>query len=232
MNHLSLTLALFGRSGKMGTRIEALAMRDFGFTVVHRGAPCDVAIDFSSKEGLHAHLAIAQSAAHPLVIGTTGFGEKEMSAMKHAAKTIPLLYSPNFSYGMTLFQQLASSLAHTLSNARIAIVETHHMQKKDAPSGTALMLAEILAQASKQSNQAIPIQSMRIGEVIGEHSVLFECGNERIEIKHTVHNRDAFARGALIAAKWLVGKPAGFYTFEDCVEGVYEKCTSERFLDR
>lgn len=229
---MAIAISLLGAAGKMGKRLLSLASQDPELKVVagtvrklpedHFGVPlfidpeqafvlCDVAIDFSAKEAMMLHLAAAIKTKKALVIGTTGLSPDEQKVIKQAAQYIPILFSPNFSLGMALCIDAVRHLSQALNGmCDIQIVETHHVHKKDQPSGTALSLADAMA-----CQKTIPIHSVRTGEVVGEHSVIFECGHERIELKHTALSRDAFAQGALIGAKFLAKQPPGLYTLKD-----------------
>lgn len=200
---MPIALAILGASGKMGGKVKQLAEKDSDFRLVDLDR-CDVAIDFTAPEATLKHLA----AKKPLVIGTTGLPPEMKSAMEEAAKTIPILYSPNFSFGVALCLDAAAKISGALSGCEIEIHETHHVHKKDSPSGTALAFAQAVGGTPK-------IQANRLGEVVGEHTVIFECGHERIELKHTAHSRDTFAQGALLAAKFLVKQRPGLYSLKD-----------------
>jgi 4-hydroxy-tetrahydrodipicolinate reductase len=244
---MAIALSVLGASGKMGKRILQLALNDPEFQIVgcasrnvgHLGdsllhiphsshpeaalAGCDVAIDFSSHEATYRHLEAAIGAKKALVLGTTGHTEEGRRAIKEAAKTIPILFSPNFSFGITVCLEMAERMGKALYGAyTIDIIETHHIHKKDQPSGTALALAgaikegkPVLEASSPRKKGEIVIHSVRTAEVVGEHQLIFECGHERIELKHTAHSRDAFAQGALIGAKFLAKQPPGLYSFKD-----------------
>ncbi len=217
---MTISLALLGSSGKMGQRILASAAKDPVWRVVACPARdkdqltealerCDVAIDFSSPEATQEHLAAVLAAKKPFVLGTTGHTPQQKEAIDAASKEIPILYSPNFSFGIALCLDAASRMASALPPSyTVKILETHHVHKKDSPSGTALALA-------KATGRDAPIHAQRTGEVIGEHTIVFESEEERIELKHTAHSRDAFAQGALLAAKFLLQKPPGLYTLQD-----------------
>jgi 4-hydroxy-tetrahydrodipicolinate reductase len=182
----------------------------------------DVMIDFSAPPGT---LAIAESCRQrrvPLVVGTTGLDASQRRLLEHAAPEIPLLIAPNMSRAVNLLMRLVGEAARSLGTAAdIAIVERHHRTKKDAPSGTALRLAECARQgrASSQppagSESEISIHALRIADSPGEHTVVFAMLGETLELSHRALNRDGFARGALDAAKYLAGKPAGLYSMED-----------------
>jgi len=235
-------LSVLGATGKMGKRILELALKDPEFHIISafsrrqpEGAPpsdpltalleCDVAIDFTFHQATKEHLNAALKAGKPIVIGTTGHSQEEIKEIEEASGSIPILYSPNFSFGMALCLDAASRLGRALyRECTITIVETHHIHKKDSPSGTAFALAKAIGYgrivtestaATPRQKEEIVICSIRSGEVIGEHHILFECGHERIELKHTSHSRDAFASGALMGANFLVKQPPGLYSLKD-----------------
>lgn len=186
---------------------------------------CDLLIDFSSA-AIASH--IAQSAAKhakPLVIGTTGHSTETHLLFERASKQIPLFYSPNFSLGMALCVEASSFFArHLKGSCHVDILETHHTQKKDAPSGSALALAKSLdfggiypgtLVESPRSKDAVAIHSLRRGDVVGVHEVIFECQGERLTLKHEAVSRETFAKGALKAAKFLAHSSPGLYTMKD-----------------
>jgi 4-hydroxy-tetrahydrodipicolinate reductase len=141
----------------------------------------------------------------PLLIGTTGHSEKGKEQMKEASRSIPILHSPNFSSGMRSSLDAVKKISDALgSDFKAEIIETHHKHKKDTPSGSALALKALMERQT-------PIQSIREGEVIGEHRILFTSPEEMIEIKHVVLSRNAFAKGAIQAALFLATQPVGFY---------------------
>jgi 4-hydroxy-tetrahydrodipicolinate reductase len=194
-------ISLVGRTGRMGTQIAALATQDPDLSLVDAHNDADVIIDFSAP----AALAQSISFNKPLVIGTTGINHHELIA---AAHHIPLVWAPNFSLGMAQCILLAHQLAATLTPCTIQIVETHHIHKKDAPSGTALAIAQALG-------GNIPIESHRVDDAIGTHTIIFTHHNERIELTHQALSREAFAMGALLAAKKIFNKPPGLYELKD-----------------
>ncbi len=225
---MAIRIAVLGATGKMGQRILQQAQQNPEFCTAGVYArektldivtctdpltalsECDVGIDFTFHTATKQHLEAALRAGKPLVIGTTGHSVEEIKEIEEASKSIPILYSPNFSFGIALCTDIVSRIAKALGAAStIAIVETHHIHKKDSPSGTAMGLANAM------EGQKIAIQSIRSGEIVGEHTVIFECGHERIELKHTAHSRDAFAAGALVGAKFLLNQPAGLYSLKD-----------------
>lgn len=246
---MTISLAVLGATGKMGKRILQLAIKDPLFHVVgavartdpaelEKKSPvaysqaseevipqCDVAIDFTSHEATLLHLEAAVESQKPLVIGTTGHSLEAKKAIEESAKKIPILYSPNFSFGIALCLEAVSRFAKVLGGkSTIDILESHHIHKKDRPSGTAFAFAQAAAygktvvadeSSSPRRKEEIAIHSIRTGEVIGEHTIIFECGHERIELKHIAHSRDAFAQGALLGAKFLVNQPAGLYSLKN-----------------
>ena len=239
---MTISLAVLGATGKMGKRILYLATKDPHFNIVGAVARndidnafsqtsedvipmCDVAIDFTSQEATTFHLEAAVKAQKALVIGTTGHSPESKRAIEESSKQIPILYSPNFSFGIALCLEAVARFSKVLGGrCTIDIVETHHVHKKDRPSGTAFAFAHAAAMgktvvdapgSSPRKKEEIVLHSIRTGEVVGEHVIIFECGHERIEIKHTAHSRDAFAQGALLGAKFLVHQPPGLYSIKD-----------------
>ena len=193
------------------------------------GSGADVVIDFSSAEASTVHSRICAEKKIPLVVGTTGFTAKTRADVTEAAKVIPILMAPNMSVGVTLMLRLAAQAAKVLGDAYdVEIVELHHRMKKDAPSGTALRLGEVIAETLKRDvatdlrltragaigerpKKEIGIQALRGGDAVGEHTVLFIGEGERLEITHRASSRDQFAQGAVRAARFVVGKPPGLY---------------------
>jgi len=192
------------------------------------GAGC--IIDFSLPAGTEQIAAAAAKGGVSLVCGTTGLGPKERSALDAAAKKVPVLWAPNMSVGVNVLFELVSTAARMMgAKYEVEIVEAHHSGKRDAPSGTALRLAERVAEARGQDLEKvrrdgrkgaldarrpgeIGLHALRMGSVVGEHAVHFAGGEEALVLSHRAESRDAFAAGALAAAKWLVGKPPGLYT--------------------
>ena len=171
------------------------------------------AIDFTIPAATIANLEILSGWKNTgVVIGTTGFSDKEKGWIKDFSKKMSIVFSPNMSLGVNLMLRLVNEAAKILGGYKIDISETHHVHKKDAPSGTALALAE-------QIPHKVEIKSIREGEVVGEHTVTLSTGGEQLELKHIAHSRDAFAAGALAAAKWVAGKKPGLYTMKDVLWG-------------
>lgn len=195
-------------------------------------AGADVVIDFTSPAATASHAAICAEAKVPMVIGTTGLGAEERAALEEASKRIPMVFAPNMSVGMNLLFRLVAEAAKALPDYDVEIVEAHHRYKKDAPSGSALGLAEWAARAREVSLDAvgsygrhglvgerpageIGVHAIRGGDVAGDHTVLFLGDGERLELGHRASSRDAFASGAMRAALWVVGKTPGLYSMQD-----------------
>ena len=170
----------------------------------------DVIIDFSTVSATFAALNYAVENLIPIVIATTGFSQTDNQKIAEFAEAIPIFKSSNMSYAIHLFTNVASTLAKKLKNADIEIIEKHHRMKKDAPSGTALMLANSI-------NKKCGISSIRGGGLVGEHSVLFLGENETIEITHTAYSRNIYVEGALDAARFIITKKNGLFSMEDLV---------------
>ena len=192
-----------------------------------------VAVDFSVSACVSAHAQACAAVGVPILIGVTGFDAASRGLLEQAARHIPVLIAPNTSVGVGLLTQLVSLAASRLgASYDVEIFEAHHRMKRDAPSGTALALGRSVAQARGQEFDAVAtldrtrllearipgsigFSCLRAGDILGEHSVTFAAAGERIEITHRATDRFTFARGALRAAEWLVGRPAGLYGMED-----------------
>ncbi|NKI34818.1 4-hydroxy-tetrahydrodipicolinate reductase [Wenzhouxiangella sp. XN79A] len=236
-----MKILLNGATGKVGRLIEALAETDAALELVGRGsrdhplaepAGADVLIDFSRPAALVDALALACRHRIPVVTGTTGLDDAASAALGRAAETVPVCRAANFAIGVHLLRQLVRDAAHRLGPAfDIELVETHHREKIDAPSGTALSLARAAAEGrgldpahalhsdghagGARDRDRIGVQSLRGGDVVGEHEVHFLGDGERLVLVHRATDRSLFARGALRAAAWLVGRPAGLYGLDD-----------------
>jgi 4-hydroxy-tetrahydrodipicolinate reductase len=225
MKNSPLRVLLVGAAGRMGKTIVDLAKDDPNIEIV---AQCDigdaigsamtksnVVIDFSHPDAIDEICRTALQDQRPLVIGTTGHSAEQRAAIERVARSIPVVFASNFSVGVNTLFALARSAAETLGlEFNVEIIETHHQTKKDAPSGTAKTLANILRKV-RNANADIPIHSIREGDVVGEHTVFFLGPNERLEMTHRAGSRKIFARGALRAAKWIMGKPPGLYSMQD-----------------
>jgi 4-hydroxy-tetrahydrodipicolinate reductase len=195
--------------------IEIVAQCDLGDPIETAIKNCDVAVDFSHADAIAEICRAALSHRKSIVIGTTGHSQQQRTTIEETACSVSVVFASNFSVGVNVLFWLTRKAAELFgSDFTAEIIETHHQTKKDAPSGTARTLAEILKAAQKIQPQ-IPIQSIREGDVVGEHTVIFNGPGERLELTHYAASRDIFARGALRAAKWMVGKPPGLYSMQD-----------------
>ena len=194
--------------------MAALAAADPRFEVVATAALADAAIDFTTPEASLRFASACIRAKIPFISGTTGLSDAQRRKLAAAAKKIPVFAAPNFSRGMALMTFLAGEAAKRLPGYDAAIVETHHAGKKDAPSGTGLRLAQAV-RAGSGAVEYPPIASLRLGGVIGDHSLIFASPFERLELTHHADSRDVFALGALNAALWIVGKNSGLYDMSD-----------------
>ncbi len=194
----------------------------------------DVIIDFSTPEGTFRILDYAKTNKIPVVIATTGFNKEQQDKILEYSKEIPIFQSSNMSFEINLMCDLVAKLATQLTNSDIEIVETHHRNKLDAPSGTALMLANSINDAKnnemnymydrhsvrqKRSDNEIGISSIRGGTEVGKHTVYFFGDNESFEITHTVNSRSIFAKGSIKAAEYLIKQQKGFYNMQDLIKG-------------
>jgi 4-hydroxy-tetrahydrodipicolinate reductase len=192
----------------------------------------DVVIDFSEPEATLAYLPAIQNAEKALVIGTTGFTAAQREAIEQASAALPCFLAPNMSLGVNVLTQILQQVAAALGvGYDVEVIEAHHRTKVDAPSGTALHMATVIAEAlghnleevavygregriGRRSDVEIGIHSVRGGDIVGEHTVVFAGAGERLEFVHRSQSRDNFARGALRAASWLLRQPPGLYTME------------------
>ena len=217
-------VALVGAAGRMGKTIVDLARNDpkidivsqcdLGDAIEPAMKKSDVAIDFSHPDAIEEICRVALQYRQPLVIGTTGHSAERRSVIEKTAESLPVVFASNFSVGVNALFALAKRAADIFGDEfRAEIVETHHRMKKDAPSGSAKTLAEILSKA--RNTDQVPIQSIREGDVVGEHTVIFSGPGERLELTHRARSREIFARGALRAAEWVIDKPPGLYAMQD-----------------
>jgi 4-hydroxy-tetrahydrodipicolinate reductase len=229
--------ALFGAAGRMGREILKQAWRTdeiriaLGYDLTQAGEIIEtvtiltppeqlppevrVLLDFSTAEAVLEHLNLALNAGCAYVCGVTGLPDEVMNELRASANEIPVLYAANFSQGMTVMTMLAKTAASTLRGYERHIVEIHHAEKKDVPSGTALHLAQAVAEAAGGETE---ITAVRMGDVTGEHRIIFGGPGERLEIIHRADSRAVFAVGALRAAAWIAKKSPGFYKMADVVE--------------
>jgi 4-hydroxy-tetrahydrodipicolinate reductase len=254
-----MRIAVVGASGRMGRAIVRLAAGDridvvcaVGTTDVGRdagelagigpigvcvvdapgaieNARADVVIDFSSPSATAALAPIAARAGSAIVSGTTGLGPETHAALEEAAARVPILVEPNMSAGVYVLSRLVARAVAALSDWDVEIVETHHHAKVDAPSGTAIRLAEVAQRArgnarivhgrhgkpGARGSDEIGMHALRGGDVVGDHEVRLFGGGERLELVHRATSRDVFAHGALRSARWIAGKAPGSYTLRD-----------------
>jgi len=230
-------VAAVERSGHPDIGKDAGVIAGFGALDVNISDFCskaaDVAIDFSAAEAADKTIGFCVDKDIALVLGTTGLSSDQRKKIEIAARTIPLIYGTNMSVGMNTLFNLVGKVATMLGeDYDIEIVEQHHRFKKDAPSGSALTLAENICKAAGRDfpgvlthgrsgkevlrqKGTIGMHAVRAGDITGEHSIIFSTLGETITLHHSAHSRDTFARGALRAAKWLVGKKPGLYSMAD-----------------
>lgn len=260
---MSVNILLSGANGRMGRKVAAIADEGDVFRIVagldinagekvnasfpvftdvsdipanlSEDAKIHVIVDFSHHTALESLLRLAKAQHLPLVVATTGHTETELAAMNSASAYIPIFYSRNMSLGVNLMVELCRRAAVFLDGFDVEIIEKHHNKKLDAPSGTALMIADELSDALSRKYSAeyiysrqpvrrermpneIGIHSVRGGTIVGEHEVLFAGADEVISISHSAESRDVFARGALRAAAFITGKFAGLYNMNDIID--------------
>jgi len=225
MKSSPVRVLIVGAAGRMGKTIIELAKTDRAIEITAQcdlGDPidqamknCDVAIDFSHADALDEICRGALQHGKSLVIGTTAHSQEQLRTIEKTARSVPIVFASNFSIGVNVLFWLTSKAAELLGDDFVPeIIETHHKMKKDAPSGTAKTIAQLLKTAQKIQTE-IPIQSIREGEIVGQHTVIFTGPAERLELTHRAASREIFARGALRAAKWIMGKPPGLYSMQD-----------------
>lgn len=172
----------------------------------------DVVIEFTVPEATVANVRVAQALRKPMVIGTTGLSTAQHATLRAASQVIPIIVSPNMSLGVNVLFELARLAAERLGNSYdVEVVESHHRQKKDAPSGTAKRLAELLESVRRLPKGSLPVHAIRAGDIVGDHTVVFAGASERLELTHRAHSREVFAQGALRAAQFVVTQPPGLY---------------------
>lgn len=189
----------------------------------------DIIIDFSHHSALNDVLDFAINTKTPLVIATTGYNEEELSKIKEASKVIPIFHSSNMSLGVNVLLKLVKEATKMLTNFDIEVIEKHHNKKVDAPSGTAVMIANAIkdilpdieynygryGREAKRNDNEIGIHAIRGGTIVGEHDVIYAGHDEIVELKHTAQSKDIFAKGSITAAKYLVNQSPGYYNMDN-----------------
>ena len=240
---MALKILINGARGRMGLMLIACAKSDASLEIsgqVDVGddfaaalAKCEAVIDFSHHSTVEPVLARCVEAKKTLVIGTTGHTDAQVAAIRHSAAHIPLVFAPNYSIGVNTLFWLTRKAAEILGPGfDLEVIEMHHRLKKDAPSGTAKKLAEILAEVrelqynedvrhgrhgiiGERTDTEIGMHAIRGGDVVGDHTVIYAATGERVELTHKASSRETFARGALRAALWAHGRAAGLYDMQD-----------------
>ncbi len=228
------SILLVGASGALGSRIDTLASEDSRFEVaarVNRTRPHtqardiarknrEIIVDFSHFSATHASIELARTRRAPLLVGTTELQQEHTEALSKLAGDVPVLVAPNTSVGCVVLIQLVRKISFALGeNFSPSIAEWHRSGKRDAPSGTANALRSAIESADEGASNfgERGVASVRAGSIVGEHAVRFDGPDETIELKHTAHSRDLFARGALHAAAWLVDQKPGLYDMVDAI---------------
>ncbi len=244
-----MRIIINGAGGRMGKALTAMAQKGMydafiagavdpyapGDGIVSSLGDCGIAdciIDFSNHAGIGALMDYATEKSLPVVVATTGHTAEEQAIIRAAAQRVPVFYSGNMSLGIALLTRLARETARMFPDADIEIVESHHNQKLDVPSGTALMLAKAVQDSrpdsvlhvgrhenGKRTQQEIGIHSLRMGNTVGIHEVIVNTGTQIITLKHEAQDRALFAEGALAAASFLTKQAPGLYTMDDMVKG-------------
>ena len=218
--------------GKGHTLAAGISVEGPLFSLADYRGEADMVIDFSHHSATVPLLTECRARKLPAVIATTGHTPEERAAIEEAAREIPIFFSYNMSLGIALLARLAKETAKWFPDADIEIVEAHHNRKLDVPSGTALLLADAIREVRPEAEyvigrhengrrkpQDIGIHSLRLGNEVGTHEILVTTGTQTITLKHEAEDRTLFAEGALTAAEFLAGKPAGLYTMQDMMKG-------------
>lgn len=226
----AIRVALCGATGRLGRRIAALAEGDARLSIVAfhgRANPpvfreesrVSAVIDVSSDEGAAASAGLAEAAGAALLVGTTGLSDGTVARLDRLSKKVPVMLAPNLSRGVAILAQLLRTLAAAGPEWDFDLTERHHRGKRDAPSGTALMLARSLRELGGPDRLAGRIHSIRAGGIVGEHEVRLTAPQEELVVAHRALDRDVFARGAIEAVCWLARQPAGLHPFAASLAG-------------
>jgi len=246
MSDSDINLLVTGALGRMGKAIIDCSANEDAIKIVHQIdvgdsllavlPDCNTVIDFSFHAFTAELLRACVDLEKRVVIGTTGHSDEEVKLIEDASKKIPIVFAPNYSVGVNLLFWMSGKASEILGeNFDIEVTEMHHRMKKDAPSGTAKRLAEILAESrgltynehaqhgregivGERKPNEIGVHALRGGDVVGDHTVTYAAIGERVELSHKASSRDTFANGAIRAAKWLQDKPAGLYDMQDVLE--------------
>lgn len=251
-----IKILINGALGRMGRTITEVALRDKDVKIVglvdlieekkvYSDLPpivkdinkyielCDVVIDFSSPEGTQQVLNAAEKNKKSVVIGTTGHSEQQLYNINSTSAKIPIVFSPNMSLGVNLLFKLVEIVTNVLKDKEydIEIFEAHHNKKKDAPSGTAKKIMEIIKKIKpdiefifgregicERKKNEVGVFAIRCGDIVGEHSIIYATQGEKIELRHNATSRETFAKGAILASKWVVSKTPGLYNMFDVLE--------------
>ena len=221
----TIRIALVGAKGQMGRAIVAAAKDqpnlgiavecDVGDALEDKISQADVIIDFSHADTVSKICSIARRFQIAVVIGTTGHTAEQKRLIEAAGTKIPIVYASNFSVAVNVLFDIAAKASQLLGrDFNVRIVETHHTRKKDAPSGTAKTLAEVI-KAARRTEEPVTIESIREGDVVGDHTVFLSGPGEELELTHRASSREIFALGALRAAQWVVDQKPGLYSMRD-----------------
>lgn len=231
MGHMLSDMAI-SEGEEIAARVDVMTGEGMYYHLEDFSGNADCVIDFSNHSAAHELTAYCVKRKLPVLIASTGHTPEELEEIHNAAKNIPVFMSPNMSVGVALLADLAERVTRIFGSCDIEMIEAHHNQKLDVPSGTALMLAKRIQEAKPESEfnigrhengkrpqNEIGIHSLRYGTEVGTHEIIFSNGLETITLKHDAKNRALFAKGALSAARWLIKQSAGFYDMKDFLRG-------------
>lgn len=209
-----MNIFIFGKNGSMGQILSSIISEDDSLQEVSAHQQPDVIIDFSSAQALDEVLNLAIDKSCPLVIATTGYSDDQIAKIHKVANHLPIFHSSNFSIGIYLMQKALDTLLSMMKEPYdIHLVDIHHNKKKDAPSGTAKMLASTMAK--HKPLEQIQTVSLRSGSVVGEHQISIQWNQESLTLTHHAQSKQVFAYGAIAAARFLIQQPIGYYSMDD-----------------